>query len=152
MRLEAFRGRDFTGRAAEGVPFLACGERRPDGILRKGYAKPGTDRDHSRCAFMEKDAANGGAGNCPACFVSAGDAACFANSRPMPLPRPPEASLLHSTFPLPIKILPSAKHRSRFIGNRFYRSGKPFLILRGICSPVLLKNDSVLILSLINGK
>lgn len=75
-----------------------------------------------------------------------------ANSRPMPLPRPPEASLLHSTFPLPIKILPSAKHRSRFIGNRFYRSGKPFLILRGICSPVLLKNDSLLIFSLINGK
>ncbi|KYD22642.1 hypothetical protein B4135_1125 [Caldibacillus debilis] len=53
---------------------------------------------------------------------------------------------------MPIKILPSAKHRSRFIGNRFYRSGKPFLILRGICSPVLLKNDSLLILSLINGK
>jgi len=150
--LQYFEMRDFTGRVAEGVPFLACGDRRPDGILRKGYAKPGTDRDHSRGAFMEKDAANGGRETAPPVLVSAGDAARF-RELPDDAPSSPAGSL-SSPFNLPFahKNLPSAKHRSRFIGNRFYRSGKPFLILRGICSPVLLKNDSLLILSLINGK
>jgi len=123
MRLEAFRGRDFTGRAAEGVPFLACGERRPDGILRKGYAKPGTDRDHSRCAFMEKDAANGGAGNCPACFVSAGDAARFCEL-PADAPSSPAGSL-SSPFNLPfahknppIREAPVPFHRQPVLSER----------------------------------
>ncbi|REJ27528.1 MAG: hypothetical protein C6W56_10115 [Caldibacillus debilis] len=105
------------------MPFLACGERRPDGILRKGYAKPGTDRDHSRCAFMEKDAANGGAGNCPACFVSAGDVARF-RELPADAPSSPAGSL-SSPFNLPfahknppIREAPVPFHRQPVLSER----------------------------------
>lgn len=118
--LQYFEMRDFTGRVAEGVPFLACGDRRPDGILRKGYAKP---RDHSRGAFMEKDAANGGRETAPPVLVSAGDAARF-RELPADAPSSPAGSL-SSPFNLPfahknppIREAPVPFHRQPVLSER----------------------------------